>query len=588
MIQMQYDLHACAMRYHEAYMHRPPRGMSFIDVIVGSALILIIFLALFGLLRASVLVSALTKSKAIATAIAESQMEYVRGLTYASVGTVGGIPAGSVPQYATTTSNGITFVTRTFIDYADDPADGLGASDTNGIITDYKRVKVSVKYYAGGKPRTVEIISNYTPIGLETTTGGGTLKIVVVNAAGAAVPGASVRIVNTSTSPTVNLTTFSDATGIVYLPGAATSSQYQVYVSKDGYSSAQTYLRDTTNQNPTPGYLTVATNLTTTGTFAIDLLAALTMHTYSPIATTTYADTFANSGSLAATTNTVVSGGAVILSGGSGNYAASGSARSSAIAPTYLSSWMNASSTRSTPAGTTAVIHITDGSGALLPDAVLPGNAAGYTGTVDLSSVSTTTYPSLAISADLTTTATSTTPSILDWGLAYQRGPVPLASVPYTLTGAKTIGSTGTGAAIYKTTIATSSDATGTNAHTLEWDSYGLTLNGYDTVDACNAPPYVLAPGTTSDSSLYVTTATANSALVSVRDSAGVPVSNASVTVSRTGFTKTVTTSSCGSAYFGGLTSASTYTITVSKTGYTTDTNTNVTISGHLFYADSL
>lgn len=562
--------------------------MSFIDVIVGSALILIVFLALFGLLRASVLVSALTKSKAIATAVAESQMEYVRGLTYASVGTVGGIPAGPVPQYATTTSNNITFVTRTFIDYVDDPADGLGASDTNGIITDYKRIKVSVTYYASKKQRTVDIISNYTPIGLETTTGGGTLKVVVVNAAGAAVPGASVRIVNSSISPSVNLTTFSDSTGIVYLPGAATSSQYQIYVSKEGYSSAQTYLRDTTNQNPSPGYMTIATNLTTTGTFAIDLLSALTIHTFSPIATTTFSDTFANSGALTAMTNTAVSGGSLVLSGGMGNYAASGSARSSAITPTYLYSWTSASSTISTPAGTTAVIHVTDGSGSLIPDAVLPGNATGYTGTVDLTGVSTTTYPSLALRADLTTAATSTTASIADWGLSYKRGPVPLPSVPYTLTGAKTIGSTGGGAAIYKTTIATSSDATGTNAHSLEWDSYGLTLNGYDTVDACNAPPYVLAPGTVSDSSLYLTTATANSVLVSVRDSAGVAVPNATVTVSRTGFTQTVTTSSCGGAYFGGLTSATTYTITVSKAGYTTDTNTNVTISGHLFYADSL
>jgi Tfp pilus assembly protein PilV len=54
-------------------MQRPLKGMSLVDVLVGTALILVVFLALFGLLRASVLVSALTKSKAIATTIAESQ-----------------------------------------------------------------------------------------------------------------------------------------------------------------------------------------------------------------------------------------------------------------------------------------------------------------------------------------------------------------------------------------------------------------------------------------------------------------------------------------------------------------------------------
>lgn len=562
--------------------------MSFVDVVVGSALILIVFLALFGLLRASVLVSALTKSKAIATTVAESQMEYIRGLSYDAVGTVGGIPAGTVPQYGTTTSNGITYTMRTFIDYADDPADGTGGSDTNGIITDYKRIKVSVTYYAGGRPRTIDIVSNYTPAGLETTTGGGTLKIVVVNASGVAVPGATVRIANTSTSPTVDVTTFSDSTGIVYLPGAATSSQYQIYVSKDGYSSAQTYLRDTTNQNPTPGYLTVAKDLTTTSTFAIDLLANLTMRTYTPIATTTFADSFSNSGTLAQMTNTAVSGGSLMLAN-AGGYAPSGTARSSAIAPTYLASWSTASSTRTTPGGTTAVIHIVDGSGALIPDAVLAGNSAGFTSTVNLYGISTTTYPSLALSADLTTSATTTTPTIADWGLSYQRGPIPLPNVAFTLTGAKTKGSTGTGTAIYKTTTATSTDSAGINALMTEWDSYALSLTGYDAVDACGvAPPYVLAPGTYSESNLYLTTATTNSVLVSVRDSAGVAVPGATVTVSKSGYTGTVTTSSCGGAYFGGLTSAATYTITVSKAGYTTDTNTNISISGHLFYVDTL
>jgi hypothetical protein len=561
--------------------------MTLIDVVVGTALILIVFMGLFGLLRASILVVQLTKSKAIATTIAESQMEYVRSLSYDNVGTVGGIPGGLIPQYSTTTSNSIAYGVRTFIDYADDPADGIGAADSNGIITDYKRIKVTVTYTAGGQSRTVSIISNYSPIGMETTTGGGTLKIVVVNASGAAVPGATVRIVNASSSPSVDVTTFSDSTGIVYLPGAATSSQYQVYVSNTGYSSAQTYVRDATNQNPTPGYLTVSKDQTTTSTFAIDVLASLTIHTYAPVATTTFYDPFADASNLSSQANTQVSGGALSLAN-SGGYAASGSAVSAAVAPTYLVSWMSASTTQSTPAGTTAVLHVADSSGALLPDSVLPGNSAGFTAPVDLSGVSTTTYPSLALRADLSTNATSTTPLVQDWGLSYLRGPVPLANVPFTLTGAKTIGSTGAGAPLYKATVSASTDSTGIDPLSLEWDAYALTLSGYDAVDACNAPPYTLAPGTSSDTSLYLTAPTSNSLLVSVRDSAGAAVPGATVTLSRTGFSSTKASSSCGGAYFGGITASSAYTITVSKAGYTTDTNAGVNLSGHTFYADSL
>ncbi|MDB5237590.1 MAG: Autotransporter adhesin [Parcubacteria group bacterium] len=563
--------------------------MTLIDVLVGTALILVIFMALFGLLRASIDVVQLTKAKAIATTIAESQMEYVRSLSYDQVGTVGGIPAGVIPQYATTTSNGIGYGVRTFIDYADDPADGIGAADTNGIITDYKRIKITVAYTAGGQPRSVVMLSNYSPAGLETTTGGGTLKLVIVNASGVAVPGASVHIVNSAASPSIDVTTFSDSTGIVYLPGAATSSQYQVYVTKAGYSSAQTYLRDATNQNPTPGYLTVSKDLTTTATFAIDLLSTLTFHTYTAIATTTFSDAFPNASKLASQSNTQVSGGALsLLNGGSSGYALSGNAISSTITPTYLASWTSASSTQSVPNGTSAVFHIVDGSGTLLPDAALPGNSAGFGAPIDLSGISTTTYPSLALRADLSTNATSTTPLIQNWGLSYMRGPIPLPNVPFTLAGAKTVGSTGAGAPIYKTTISTSTDSTGTNALSLEWDAYTFGLSSYDTVDACNAPPYAVSPGTTGDTALYLAAPTSNSVLVSVRDSTGTAVPGASVTLSRSGYSSTVMTSGCGGAYFGGITASSAYTITVSKAGYTTDTAANVDLSGHIFYADSL
>ncbi|HEY1041937.1 MAG TPA: hypothetical protein VGE48_00730, partial [Candidatus Paceibacterota bacterium] len=92
---------------------QPMRGMSLVDVIVGSALVLIVFVALLGLLRTSLLVSSSAKAKAGATAVATTQMEYIRSLDYATVGTIGGIPAGPVAQYATTTMNGIPYAVRT-------------------------------------------------------------------------------------------------------------------------------------------------------------------------------------------------------------------------------------------------------------------------------------------------------------------------------------------------------------------------------------------------------------------------------------------------------------------------------------------
>ena len=561
------------------------RGVGLIDVIVGSALVLIVFLALMGVLRASILVSALAKANAGATTLAQSQMEYLRGLSYDNLGTVGGIPAGPVPQATTTVMDNTTYTIHTYIQYVDDPADGLGANDTNGITTDYKVAKVTVSYFAGGASHSAVLISNFAPPGIETTNGGGTLQVNVVNAVGAPVSGATVRIVNASTTPTVDLSTFSNANGTVYLPGAATSTDYQVFVTKSGYSSAQTYARTTTNQNPNPGYLTVVKDQTTTATFAIDYLASLTLRTEAPPAQGSFADTFNDESQLAATTSVDAVGGALELTGG----ALSGSARSVAVAPAYLNSWGVASATVATSSGSTAVIHVYDGSGTLLPNSVLPGNSTGFSAfPVNLSGVSTTTYPTLSLGVNLTTPATTTVPRVLNWSLTYTAGPTPLPHVPFTLTGTKTIGFTGSSTPLYKTIVSTTTDAQGSRTLSLEWDAYTLSgVTGYDIEDACPAPPYILAPGSTNTAFLTLVPATTNRLYVLVQDASGNPVPGATVTLSRTGYSDTQTSSACGGAYFGNLSAANDYAVTISKSGYTQTSFSSVSVSGQSFYTAS-
>jgi len=419
-------------------------GFSLIEVVVGVALVLILFLALFGVLRASLLVSSLARAKAGATTVAQAHMEYLRGLSYSALGTVGGIPAGAVAQDIVTNANGIPYALHTFISYVDDAADGIGAADENLITTDYKRARVTVSYVAIGQEKEVGIVSNFAPAGVETSSGGGTLEIHAVDATGAPVSAASVTIVNPLTVPAVNLATFTNSAGAVYLPGAATSTGYQISVAKNGYSSAQTYARDTTNQNPNPGYLTVVQNQTTVGTFAIDLLSTFDLSTRTESGTTT----------------------------------------------------------------------------------------------------------------------------------------VPLPNVSFTLTGEKTVGSTGSGDPLYKTTVTDSTGASAAASLTLEWDTYALSVTGYDITDACPSPPFALAPGAAASASLTLGPATEHSLRTFVSDNAGAPVAGALVTLSRTGFSKTMTSSSCGSAYVGALTAAADYTLTLEKSGYTTTVLTGVSVSG--------
>jgi hypothetical protein len=279
-----------------------------------------------------------------------------------------------VPQTATSTVDGVTYTTQTFIDYYDDPADGLGSNDTNGVTTDYKKGEVTVSYTLYGLTRSVTLVSNFVPPGIESTTGGGTLSLHVVNRNNVGVGDAVVQIVNASTTPSVNFTTLSDSNGFVLVGGAATSSQFQVYVSKSGYSSAQTYARVGQNANPTPGYLTVAQNQTTSATFAIDQLGTLILSSFSPATTTTFTDTFTSAANLASQTSTQVSGGALTLL----SPAPSGSALSIAIVPSYLDGWGILQATLSTPTGTTAVVHVDTTVGTPLPDSVFPGNSADF------------------------------------------------------------------------------------------------------------------------------------------------------------------------------------------------------------------
>ena len=551
------------------------RGFGLIDVIVGIALMLILFLALFGVLRASLMLSTYAKAKAAAVELASTQMEYLRGLSYDSVGTVGGIPAGTVPQTATSTVDGVTYVTHTFIEYYDDPADGLGANDTNGITTDYKIGEVTVSYSIGGLMKSVVLVSNFAPPGIESNTSGGTLSLHVVNASGVGVGGASVRIVNASTSPTIDFTTFTNTDGFVTIGGAATSSEYQIYVSRAGYSSAQTYARTSQNVNPNPGYLTVTLNQTTSATFAIDLLASLTLSTFSPAATTVFSDTFADTSNLSGETNTQVASGALVLT----SQSLAGSALSIPIAPNGLDGWGILSADISTPSGTSVLVRVADATGTPLPDTVLPGNGDGFsTFPVSLTGIATSSYPELTLLAALTSNSTTTTPSLLDWSLSHTSGPLPLPNTAFTLTGTKTIGTDASSTPIYKTIINDSTDATGQKTESLEWDAYTLTL-GTPLIESCPSAPYQLAPASATSTALIVGVPSTNTLPILVENTASSSIGDAKVVLTTSGYAATIPTSPCGLAYFNGL-AAGTYAATVSAPGYATTTVPSINVSG--------
>jgi hypothetical protein len=210
----------------------------------------------------------------VATALATQKMEEVRNLPYNSVGTVGGIPIGSLLQEEIVPVNGQNYTVKFNVVYIDDPFDKLAPLDT--VNADYKRVKVSVTW-TGPFPsiNPVTMITDVMPKGIESDAGGGTLQVNVINALGQAVPNATVNVVNTTVVPNINLQTLTDNNGLVTLPGApACNDCYRVTATKSGYSTDRTY-GTTEVTNPLKPHAGVLEDNVTALTLAIDQLASM-------------------------------------------------------------------------------------------------------------------------------------------------------------------------------------------------------------------------------------------------------------------------------------------------------------------------
>lgn len=563
------------------------RGVTLIDTLVGSALMLVVFLGIAAAFQLSVEVVTNNKARAGAIALGNERMEYLKSLTYPQIGVIGGIPAGNVPQIETVDFNGITYTRRTLVLYTDDPEDGSGGADSNSIIADFKTIRVEVSWESRQGQRSVEVVGRVSPIGIETAVPGGTLTVIVVNASDAPLANAQVQIVNASTSPIINITTYTGVDGTISFIGAPAASNYQVTVTKSGYSTAQTYAVTAQNPNPTPRHLTVADNQTTSSTFAIDLLAAKTILMYKQIVPVSWTDTFSDNSLIASSATTSVSGGSVTLTGPA-PYPETGFIESVSISPSLLAGWNDLSWSDTTPAQTDILYRVYEGSGTLIPDGALPGNSAGFTTSpVDLSSLSTSTYSSLKLRADFSTQDTASTPSLASWSLSYDYGPEPFPNFTFTMRGSKTIGNSPT---VYKYDSYLTSDASSqVSLPSIEWDTYtiGVTSTStYEVAEACAPQPESLSPGASQTTRVYVLPATSHSLLVDVR-SGGSTLQGASVNVNRTGYDVTTPTSSCGQSFFSGLTST-TYTITVSKSGYQQYSLANFTVSGDTVHSVDL
>lgn len=575
------------------HTYKNSRGMTLVELLIAIAVLMLVFGGLMVVFQAITSIVGSSKFQAGAVSLATSRLEYIRSLPYDDVGTVSGIPNGSIPQVRTTALNGITYTERVLIEYIDAPEDGTGGSDMNGIVADYKLVKVEYSWLDKGDLKTISLISNIIPRGIETTAGGGTLTVNVFDADVLPVSGASVRVYNDTGTSTIDTTRYTNVDGVAMFSGAPALSGYEITVTDTGFSTDQTYSASSSNPNPITPHVAVLESEVSTMNFQIDELSDLTVQTVGLPTLGEFEDLFDDGNSVAATSSVQISSGMVTLAGGPGSYSSSGTLFSTAISPSTLDSWDVLSYEAQVPSNTSMLVRVYDRTGTstpiLIPDSDLPGNSTGFVpGFVSLASLDTSVYQELALSAVLSSTDSATTSALSSWKVTYTETQTAIANVPFEIRGAKKIGTDASAQPVYKYQKSFTTDGTGDVAiNDIEWDVYTVTVtdSSYDIAEACSNIPYVLDPGVSDTLTLTLANATAYSFRVSVVDSSGMVIPNADVTLSRSGFNDTIATSACGQSFFNsGLSSHVDYVLDVEASGYADQTITDLTIDG----ADSL
>lgn len=258
------------------------RGFTLIEVLVSLAIFISVSVAVYASFVSILKITRVIRIKGVMTNIANEQFEIVRNLSYQSVGTVNGIPSGIIPQSQTISRDNNNFLLETVIRNFDDPFDGtFNGTPKDSSPADMKLVELTISCSSCESTLSpISFTTRVAPKNLETSSNDGALVIKVFDASGLPISGAIVHIVNNNISPKVDLIDQTDNNGILNIVDAPPSNNgYQIIVTKDGYSSDQTYPITSGNPNPTKPNATVLLQQITQVSFVIDLISTINIST---------------------------------------------------------------------------------------------------------------------------------------------------------------------------------------------------------------------------------------------------------------------------------------------------------------------
>lgn len=571
------------------------KGFTLIDAIVGTSLILIVFLGIFAAYQLGLRVVGQSKNKIIATAIANQEVEKIRSLSYGSIGTIGaGLPLaeGTLEASTTTVRNGVEYTINRTVEYISDTADDPEAA----CILDYKKLEIQVSW-SGRFSGNVKLATDAVPKNKAEENAaclaqpGGIISVEVFDAYGIKVPLPLIEIIDPLTETVLKSNT--PAGGIYDFPLA--TSTYRVAVSKSGYSSEQTYgsgeiYNGQTIITPEKSNPIVLENQITPISFSIDKVSSFFVDTFSLWGSGNFSDSFFDASRISEFSDVIIGGGNATLATTSSGYLPSGYLISTSTSPASIIEWNEFSWSDTEPLNTDLkyqIFYATSSVWQIIPDADLSGNSNGFNlSPVDLSALDIVAYPKLKSKAIFSTNSASSTPLLYDWQISWKTSQAtPIPNADFDLRGNKVVGTDSGGDSIYKYSTSTTSDSGGhKDISNLEWDSYTFSVDSATNLDLVSIDPSPQPISLSPDTALMpikLYLKAQNSLLVTIQNSAtadpvfaaGVRLYNAAL-----GYDTTQYTDANGQTYFIPL-DQDTYNLEISASGYSA-TSTAVSVSG--------
>jgi prepilin-type N-terminal cleavage/methylation domain-containing protein len=253
-------------------------GFTLIEVLVGTALFLVVATAFYGAFTSLFQLASGSQARTLAVELADEQFEIVRNMPYINVGLTNDTietPYGILPPTQNLTRGGYTFTVNLTVRNINLSTSTVQASD--------KLVEVDVECPTCKDFQPVVLTGQVSPANLQSASNGGAIVVHVIDANGNPVEDATVNVQSLATS-TVHDTDVTDNNGALNIIGVpAGANMYRITVTKSGYSSDRTYpVGGSGNPSPNNADATVINQQVTNTSFSIDKLSSLNFTSVSP------------------------------------------------------------------------------------------------------------------------------------------------------------------------------------------------------------------------------------------------------------------------------------------------------------------